>query len=245
MRLCVDFRLIDQPEIGKTKDPYETYDETTRVYYKSHRKNKIDPITYDELIGDKSFKFPYMWNPYTGMRLCEDPIGPLYFHPMNLLKHLYDIRLKRLWIDPSNDDDGLYGGYYGDGVGQGEDFEIIGHGNYPERYIFRIPIQDLYLSKSHKIAIITMGPKITTREIHELDRLIVKHWSKHKLYDRIYKKIGSLYILKCYYEIAISKTPLTMNLQEVKLGTLEDIMKQQNPSQYLNRIAIDTLKKMI
>jgi hypothetical protein len=249
MDMLVDFSSIEQPNIGcpakPKEDPIRTYlklyDKTTIIHYKSLRINHEDPIIYEQIPDNVAFKFPYMWDPYTGNRLDMDPFGPLYFHPMNLLQYFYDARLRKLWISA---EDG-YDGYYGDGVGQGENFEIICRGNYPERYLFRLPIQDCYLKKSHNHSIITMGPKLTDREICCLDRLIVKHWSHHKLYDKIYKKIGSLFKLKCYYDVAIAKTPLSMDLSGIELGKREDIMKHENPNMQLNRIAIEAMKNMI
>ena len=250
MDLFVDFSSIEQKGVGDRKeDPLKKYmsqyDSTTCLYYKSHRVKKTDPITFDELKEESAFKFPYVWDPYTGTRMGVDPMGPLYFHPMNLLLHIYQTRLKSLWVEESDETDGLYEGYFGEGVGQGEDFEIVGRGIYPERYVFRIPIQNCYLKKTHKMTLVTMGPKLTDREICELDRLINRHWSHHRLYNKIYKKIGSLYRLKCYYEIAISKSPLSMDLSGVELGLRDEIMKQEDPGMYLNRIAVEAIKNMV
>ena len=265
MDLFIDFSLVEQKGIGdKKEDPLKNYlskyDDTTCVYYKSHRIKKTDPITFDELNDEIAFKFPYVWDPYTGLRLGEDPSGPLYFHPMNLLNHIYQSRLKTLWVEASDENNGFYEGYFGEGVGQGEDFEIVGRGIYPERYVFRIPIQNCYLKKNHKMTLVTMGPKLTDCEIHELDRLIIKHWSRHRLYNRIYKKIGSLYKLKCYYEIAISRSPLTMDMSGMdmsgmdmsgmdmsgmQLKSKDTVIKERELNMYLNRMAVESIKKMI
>lgn len=250
MDLLVDFSFTEQKGVGdKKEDPIkkymELYDDTTCLYYKSHRVKKIDPITFDELTDTTAFKFAPMWDPFTGTRTNDDPFGPLYFHPMNLLQCIYTARLKTLWVEPSDENDGLYEGYFGEGVGQGEDFEIVGRGIYPERHAFRLPIQNCYLKKGHKMTLVTMGPKLTDKEICELDRIIKKHWSRHHLYRKIYEKIGSLYKLKCYYDIAISKDPLSMDLSGVELGKREDALKQENPSMYLNRTAVEVMKNMI
>lgn len=250
MDLLIDYSATNQPNIGKKIiDPIQQYmkiyDDTTCVYYRSHRIQKTDPITFNTLTNDNAFKFSHMWEPYTGLRLGLDPYGPLYFHPINLLQHIYETRLKTLWIEPSDEDEGIYEGYFGEGVGQGEDFEIIGRGIYPERYIFRLPIPNCYLKKGQNMSLVTMGPVLTDREICEIDRLLTKHWSTHALYKKIYTKIVSLYKLKCYYEIAISKNPLAMDLSNVNLSPRDEIMRQDNPNLYLNRIAVEALKKMI
>lgn len=251
MDLLFDFSSVTIPDTNKPKeekkDPkkeyIKRYDKTTIIDYKTLRIKKEDPIIYERISDDVAFKFPYMWDAYTGNRLDElDPYGPLYFHPINLLQYFYNSRLRSLWIAPSEDG---YVGYYGDGVGQGENFEILGRGNYPERYVFRLPILDCYLKKNHNNSIITMGPKLTDREICALDRLIVKYWSHHKLYESIYKKIGSLYKLKCYYDVAIAKTPLNMDLSGIDLGKREDVMKHENPNMYLNRLAVDAMINMV
>ena len=250
MNLFVDYSSVTQTGIGEKSVPVikkynNDYDNTTCLYYKSHRIKKTDPITFDELTNNNAFKFANMWDPYTGKRSSDDPFGPLYFHPINLLQHIYQNRLKGLWIEESDEENGFYEGYYGEGVGAGEDFAIIGRGIYPERHIFRLPVPNCYLKKTHRMSLITMGPILTNREICEIDRLLTKYWSQHKFYTKIYKKIGSLYKLKCYYDIAISKSPLSMDLSGVDIGKKEDILKQSNPNMYLNRLAVEALKKMV
>src|SRR5437764_8441148 len=133
MELFVDFSSIEQTGIGEKKtNPnkkyLDEYDDTTCLYYKSHRIKKTDPITFCELTKVNAFAFSNMWDPLTGCRKNDDPFGPLYFNPMNLLQHIYYSRLKSLWIEESDEEAGLYEGYYGEGVGAGEDFEIIGRG---------------------------------------------------------------------------------------------------------------------
>jgi hypothetical protein len=244
MDILLDFSLVEQKGIGEAKiDPkkqYENiYDDTTYVYYKSHRVKKTDPITFDILKSESSFRFHDMWDPNTGYRTINDPFGPLCFHPMNLLQHFYHSRLNGLWIEPN---DG-YEGYYGDVVGAGEDI-ILSRGIYPERYLFRLPVPNCYLKKGSNMSIITMGPKLTNREICEIDRLINKYWSNHILYDTIYTKIGSLYKLKCYYDVAISMDPVNMDLSGLELGNRDYILKQEDPNMCLNRTAIEVIKNM-
>ena len=253
MDIFVDYSSIEQKGIGvKQLDPKKLYmneyDDITRVYYKKHRINHTDPITFEKMSENTSFKYPYMWDPYTGKILESDPYGPIYFHPMNLLIYFYNNRLKTLWEEQSVDNNGRWSGWYGSGVGMGEDFEIKSRGIYPERYIFRIPIQNCYLKKGHKLSLVTMGPKLSNSDICMLDNLIVTYWSKHKLYNNIYKKIGSLYKMKCYYDLAISLSPLQMYINlnniDIDVPSKENIMKQKNPKTYLNEYAVEVLKNM-
>lgn len=244
MDILLDFSSIEQKGVGEPIiDPKKQYalmyDDTTCTYYKEHRLKRTDPITFDTLEAKSSFKFLDMWDPDTGNRTGIDPYGPLCFHPMTLLHYFYESRLNGLWINPN---DG-YEGYFGDVVGSGDDI-AMGRGIYPERYLFRLPISNCYLKKGHNLSIITMGPKLTNREICELDRLINKYWSNDKLYETIYKKIGSLYKLKCYYDIAIAKDPVSMDLSGVELGNREHILKQENPNLCLNRTSVEILKNM-
>jgi len=242
--MLLDFSSIEQKGVGEAKiDPKKlydnSYDDTTCVYYKSHRIKITDPIMFDELKIKSSFKFSDMWDPNTGNRTGEDPFGPLYFHPINLLNHFYQTRLNGLWINPN---DG-YEGYFGDVVGSGEDI-TLSRGIYPERYLFRLPIPNCYLKKGHNMSIITMGPKLTNREICELDRIINKYWSNHEMYETIYTKIGSLYKLKCYYDVAIAKKPVDIDLSGLELGNREHILKQADPNMCLNRTAVEVIKNM-
>lgn len=243
--MLLNFSMVEQKGVGEPViDPKKiylaTYDDTTCIYYKKHRSKHTDPIMFDVLKSkSSSFKFCDMWNPDTGNRIGIDPFGPLYFHPINLLQHFYWNRLNGLWVEPNNG----YQGYYGDTVGAGEDIEM-GRGVYPERYLFRLPISNCYLKKGHNMSIITMGPKLTTSEICEIDRIINKFWSNDQIYEKIYKKIGSLYKLKCYYDVAIAKDPINMDLSGIELGNREHILKQPNPNMCLNRNSVEILKKM-
>ena len=273
MNMFVDYSDVKQTNIGikpiqitsNEHSKYsEDFDDTTCSYYKSHRLKKTDPITYEKLTDENAFKFPYMWNPYTGARSDKlDPYGPLYFNPINLLLNIYHSRLKTLWLVMGGEDDDNNGDNndngdgeeneenereifegYGEGVGAGEDFEIIGRGIYPEQHIFRLPVPDCYLKKGHRMSLITMGPVLNSREICELDRLIKKYWTHRKEFNTIYHSIGSIYTLKCYYDIAIAKNPSSMDLSCVEIGNKNRVMEQDNPDTYLNRTAVDALRRM-
>lgn len=249
MDLLVDYSNIEQNNIEskkKTKNKYLTqYDETTCLYYKSHRIKKTDPITYDELTDDNSFKYEYMWDPYTGNIKDKDPYGPIYFNPINLLCHIYYSRLNGLWIGQSKEINGIYEGYYGESVGAGDNFEVIGRGIYPERYLFRLPISNCYLKPQHNMSLVTMGPKLTDDDIHDIDRLLTKKWSHDPIYKSIYKRVGSLFKLKCYYEFAISKNPSM--IQTTLFDKTKKLKKHyitNNKNADLNRIAVEFLKDM-
>jgi hypothetical protein len=255
-KMLIDFSSVDQKDFdekkSRSKVPPSTgqkdslkrythdFDDTTTSYYKSYRLNKMDPITDEILQDDSCFKFRYMWNPYTGERLGEDPFGPLCFNPINLLRHFYLMRLNKLWVDGEEG----YEGYFSGGVGSGPNLDDPSRGMFPECYLFRLPIQNCYLNKNHNLSIITMGPLLTLREICELDRLIVKYWSRGTFYKKYYKKIGSLYKLKCYYDIALAKNPIDMDLSGIDVGTREEALKQKNPNLYLNLKAINAMKNM-
>jgi hypothetical protein len=213
--------------------------------YIEFRKNKIDPFTYEKLNDTIAFKYHAKWNPYTGIVTGVDENGPIYFSPITLMMHYYHNRLKNLWFDTYYDPytGDTFRERYGDHVGIGDDFEIIGRRKYPESYLFRIPLIDCYADNS---TFVTMGPKLSNREICEIDRLIAKHWTKHE-YFTTYKKIKSLYNLKRYYDLAISKNPKACDLMGLDVGTIDDLKKFNGNTLdlYLNRIAVERLKQMM
>ncbi len=249
MDIIVNFTEILQPHIGvrvqsNTKIYQSEYDDVTTLYYKAHRIQKTDPITLEELNDNNAFKFSAMWDPYTGTRTTTDSWGPLYFNPINILNNIYCQKLKGLWVDQSEEAEGVYEGYYGENLGSGEDLEIVGRGIYPERHIFRLPIADCYLKPSHSLSLITMGPKLTNKEIREIDRLLITHWSHDKIFKKIYKKIGSLYRLKCLYDIAICKNPSKFDISNIDLRGKQYAPDQEDPDSYLNRTAVEAIKCM-
>lgn len=213
-----------------------TYDHRTEEYYRILRMRKLDPITNHEVDESTGFIFEYEWDPYTGERLDKDPYGPLYFDPDQLIKYFYTNRLSKLWVDPVDDINGYFEGYYDDGVGAGEEFFIPGRGFHPEWYLFRLPIIDCYLTKDHNQQIITMGPKLTESEIIEIDR-------KAKMKGNSYKQMfsserPSLIEIKKLYDQAISKNPYIENA-----NSLNDNELQQAKSD-INISAVEQLKKM-
>ena len=216
------------------KPQYE-YDEETTEKYRVLRLRKMDPIGYIELNDDNAFKFEFKWDPYTGERLEKDSNGPLYFDPDILIKYFYTKRTDKLWVAPKNDNTGYYEGYYDDGVGAGEDFFVGGRGNHPEWYLFRLPIIDCYLTKDNNKQFITFGPKLTDKEIKEIQKLAELKPDNYKRqfgYNR-----PSIIEMKKFYDMAITKKPSLDILQ----GEYSDI---ETASAKVNRYAVDCLVKM-
>ena len=108
MELLVDFSGVHLKNItnNKAKPTYsKDYDDLTSNYYKSHRIQKSDPITFEELKEETCFSYYKMWNPYTGEILDNDPFGPLCFNPVSIISHIYYSRLNNLWISESDEKD--------------------------------------------------------------------------------------------------------------------------------------------
>jgi len=167
----IDFNSLDCEELKQNiteyevSDKYNEYDKTTTESYRIKRIFKIDPIIDIEVPEELSFKFQDTWNPYNGMREKIDPIGPLYFNAINLYDYFYLNRFKGLWNSP----EGQFQGYYGDLVGTSKNINIKSRGSNPERYLYRLPIIDCYLSPNHNYSIVTMGPELTENEISQID----------------------------------------------------------------------------
>lgn len=246
--LFIDFEETE-PVIENNKQikKYEeNYDEYTTDLYFVMREKKYNVISHDAFDCDtnKVFMYKYMWDPYTGEKKKEDPIGPLYFHPDDLIYFFYTRRKKLLWIEPKDIvhglNEGVYEGYYGDGLGSGENINIIGRGEYPELYLFRLPIDDCYLPPDSDRSIITMGPKLSDGEIKLIEDLAEDH---HKFnYQNFYgKKRPSLTLMKNLYDTAISKTPdISKYLGDKKENELshEELFELRNKA---NRDAVNAL----
>ena len=214
----------------------KNYEDRTTEYYKTLRFRKMDPLINVDLDDDNSFKFKYMWDPYTGERQESDPFGPLYFDPDSLIHYFYIHRLKNLWNEPFNDINDYYEGYYGMLVGSGVNINISGRGECPEKYLFRIPIIDCYLEKDYNKSIITFGPRITDEEAKEIDYLASKNPLNYKM--MFSKNRPSLYEMKKYYDEAISNN---LNINNYYNYSEEKIKELK----YLtNCIAVDKLKSM-
>lgn len=196
----------------KEIDLYEDiYDDNTKIDYKYLRIAKQDPISFESFnnITKKVFKFDDIWNPYTGERVGKkDPYGSLYINPINLIHYWYIHRVDNLYMYPQDTNDGTWEGIPLNGVGAGDDFYITGRGNFPEWYLFRLPILDCYIPKNNTSSqAITMGPKLTYDEIKIIYNLANKYWKK--TYNiRFNKKMPDLMKLYKHYNVAIDRFPL-------------------------------------
>jgi len=175
--------------------------------YQDYRNKDVDPILLEDLpiVGFsncKFFKFKYKWNPYTGERQSKDSNGYLSFDPDTLIHYFYTNRLNYLWESST---DINYSGYYGDALGNGPEFNIKGRGAHPDWYLFRLPIIDCYLIKDHCYQSVTMGPKLTDKEIKEIDRLAKSYGNNYK--NKYKSKRPSLSKLKKLYDLAINPEP--------------------------------------
>tara|TARA_Y100000813_G_C24146518_1_gene345021 strand:- start:428 stop:1228 length:801 start_codon:yes stop_codon:yes gene_type:complete len=210
--------------------------------YLNFRKNRIDPILFEELPFrgyDESslFKFEFKWNPYTGERYnIKDEDGPLYFDPNILIHYFYMNRLNNLWIDGYYDGNDFIQGHYGDALGKYPEFEITGRGKHPEMYLFRLPIIDCYLENNHNKMIVTMGPVLTDKEVKRINSLSKKFGNYFKnTYG--YKK-PNLYKLKTIYDLAVSPcNEYDRNLSNDIISKEElDIIKFQINSDNVSRL---------
>jgi len=213
------------------------YNKKTRVYYVALRRIQQDPIVMDDIPKDKAFRFPFMWDPYTGERKEEDPNGPMSFNPLYLALFFYKNRYKHLWTPSVDDATGVYSGFYGDSMGAGENCRICSRGNHPERYLFRLPIQDCYITDDHNMQYITMGPKLNNNEIKELDRLL-DLFPYNDVVRVLGKKISLVGMKKLYDQAIRNSLPDTNEYNE-----MNDEEKQMALFQ-INKKAVDNLVKM-
>jgi len=193
------------------------YDKQTCVHYKKLRDQHIDPITLEPVDENKAFKYYFKWNPFSGDKGQIDSDGPLCFSPISLAKYFYMNRLKNLWSVAVSDERGEQTGYYGNAVGNGPDFNIISRGDHPEWYLFRLPIIDCYMPENGNDQFITLGPKLTEKEITEIHELAQKYY-KQEYKDLFSHKKGKQYgLLYLYneYQNAIDKVPASFKSQTV------------------------------
>lgn len=205
----VDFREVKplkpkEEEKGYKKD----YDTTTTVKYVAMRLQKIDPII-DEVINESyALQIEKIWDPISGEFTKEDdPFGPLYFDPIELVKYFYINRLNHLWKD--EEDEGPNGGYYeavpGEGIGAGEDFFLRGRGNHPEYFIWRLPINELYLEKDMPKSVPVKGPKLSRDQIVNIYNLCKKSPKSH--WSQTFSEIPNIVEIYDLYMEAINKNP--------------------------------------
>ena len=223
----------------------EDYDNQTKEFYRVLRQQQTDPIIEEKLELDKCFKFPYIWDPYTGERKGLDPYGPLCFHPDVLIKYYYSNRLNGLWIKESDEDGGYYQGMYGEYVGIGEDMNIKSRGTYADQYVFRLPITDCYLIKKCDMSIPTMGPKLTVKEIIEIQKLAEKYY-KNNYRTMFNMNRPNLYHMKTHYDNALTTKPDFGKDTQLynSLDPVKDANKMLELQIKYNRNAVDMLVKM-
>lgn len=235
---AIDFNLLDYDEskynIKKDKVLNDNiiYDKTTTESYRIKRIFKIDPLTEIEVPDELAFKFNDIWNPYNGMREKIDPIGPLYFNAINLYDYFYSNRYRGLWNPPQ----GQYQGYYGDLVGTGKNISIKSRGSNPERYLYRLPIIDCYLSSNHNYSIITMGPELTENEISQIDSIVLKSHPK-----KTNSKFASLTQLKYYYDRALDISPDPDSDEIKELKEKYPTLSEKEINEKYNRYWVDKL----
>jgi hypothetical protein len=205
-------------------DDYNNYNETTTEQYRTMRLYKIDPIMNEPIPNHLIFEFKYKWDPITGHRKEIDNLGPLCFNAWNLYQYYYSNRFNGLWNPPVQQ----FQGYYGDLINCGKDMFINGR-PCPEKYLYRLPIIDCYLKKSHNYSIITMGPILTDEEIDFID-IIISNYRKNK---------PTLKTLKEYYDQALNNSP---DISELK--KLNSSMTDKELGEKYNRNYVDKLVKI-
>jgi len=230
-------KLVVEKKTKYKKDNREIkYDNHTREYFRVIREQKLDPISLEPVKEKTAFCFPYQWDPYTGERLEKDPIGPLYFDPVVLAYHFYINRLRNLWMQPEDTGEGVFQGIYDDGVGSGDTFYVHGRGHHPERYLFRLPIPNCYLTKDHNAQVVTFGPKLTDDEVKDLDTKLQKMRAR---YRRLFRRNPPpLADMKRHYDQAIAKKPHIGDEGDVPQSIIQDLRNMKN------RQAVDRLVNM-
>lgn len=251
--LCVDFsdiiledrienkQIVSFYEDSTKKQLYKkngisvVYNRKTEYTYVSCRKLKIDPIFGQIENIDTAFQYKWEWDPFSGTIVGEDPHGPLYFDVDTLIDYFYFNRTHHLWVPPKDSHDGYFEGYYDCGIGAGENFKIIGRGEYPEWYLFRLPIDDCYLTdEQEKSPYPRLGPKLTDAELQQIDNLAILKMKKEIMFNQSSYQRISVVEMKKLYNIAISINPeIPDNLKDV-----------DNAAEIVRRNAVDQLEKM-
>jgi hypothetical protein len=231
-----DSELINYDQNKQSKPICKQYDDRTTEYYRVLRLRKMDPFLCIDLKDEECFKFPYIWDPYTGNRMIEeDSDQPLCFDPDFLIHYFYTNRLNNLWVEPKDEVNGYYDGYYDSAVGAGKNILIRGRGEFPEKYLFRLPIPDCYLTMDHKDMIITMGPILTDDEIKQIYELSEKNPNNYFTMFGIKKP--NLIIMKKYYDQALSTSPeCNQDISQLSMTSKVEIYNK------LNREAVEKLK---
>ena len=204
-----------------------------RDNYSDFHNNMIDPLIKLPLplVENKSiFEYKYCWEPLTGEILGIDPRGPLFFDPDSLIHYFYVNRLKYLWNEGENG----FTGNYGDGLGNGPDFNIPGRGISLHYYLFRLPLSDAYCDNLGKQQI-TVGPILTYQDIVKISKLANSYGDNYKnLYGIDRPNLLEIYEL---YHNAILNNQIDSEIEAIL--SKEEI---ENNKYLLNKIAVDKLK---
>ena len=207
--------------------------------YNDFHGKKIDPILKIKLPtkrGKPLFVFEYQWDPFTGERLGKDPRGALSFDPDTLIYFFYTNRLNHLWIEANNG----YQGNYGDGLGKGIKFNIIGRGHHPEWYLFKIPLPDAYIDRNLFNQHVTFGPSLNFSEIKQIYILAQQYGNNYK--RRFGRERPNLIDLYQYYQNAIQQVNHNIiNPELLQFLNQDEIKKNQ---EIFNRINVDRLKNL-
>ena len=243
--IIVEYESITKSEIQeetKIESEYKLngklikYDEMTMDTYRIMRKMKIDPLSKNIVEPEECFEFPYQWDPYTGERKEADPYGPLCFNIYHLVKFFYTTRLRKLWVEPQREGDDMFEGYYDVGIGAGKTFKVQSRGYHPQWYIFRLPLDDCYLTEDHNGQVVTFGPELMKEELQEIDDKMEKIKRKYKQLFSSYPP--SLVKMKKYYDKAIDPSPQIFCDEELDPTELIDHMNKYN------RRYVDKLRNM-
>ena len=233
--LCFDNLIEFEDQVTKPVVPRytEKYDNITTNTYRMLRQLRYDPFDHTEVMAGSAFEFPWMWDPYTGERKDADPFGPLCFNCTNLTRFFNSKKLDGLWNAPKDETGGYYSGYYDCMLGSGPNICIKSRGTFPEKYLFRLPVIDCYLTDDHNMSVPTMGPVLTDDDIAEIDK------------KNTNKKIDLVKIKK-YYDMAISDNKDIIEDAVRLMSEKEKIKYESAPDKLyaVNSFAVDRLKAM-
>jgi hypothetical protein len=203
---ALSFDFVSFKDILEKEEKTKKFDKITTETYLVKRRLQRCALVDKEIPHICKFSFKYMWNPLNGERCGIDKIGPLYFNVIELYNYYYTNRYTGLWTPSTYDPvtKQSYEGYYGDLVGSGKDIKINSRGLNPNKYLFRLPIQDCYLYEDHNHSVVTMGPLLTDNEIAEIDKIILNIPSQ---YEQNIKCYTTLSAMKAMYDNALDENP--------------------------------------
>jgi hypothetical protein len=103
---------------------------------------------------------------------------------------------------------------------------IINQRPCPEKYLYRLPIIDCYLKKTHNHSVITMGPILTNEEIDKIDLLTTEYR----------KGRPTLKILKEYYDEAINNCPDITELKNSNPNLTNKELVEKHNRNYVTKL---------